>query len=174
MATTKGTFTHYSGPLPGLPSTNSPGFLFLSTYIAGIDALDRSSPEAKQLLEILSPTATFTNNGGDSLPLSKVEAMFAQRQGMLQLFEHGSPVVTWDLETEGGGRTVVLECASKTVFKADPKKEEVKVAECLFVKLESAPEGKGVAGLWATELRVYMDFGTIHLKGKELMDLAKK
>jgi hypothetical protein len=113
MATTKGTFTHYSGPLPGLPSTDSPGFLFLSTYIAGIDALDRSSSEAKQLLEILSPTATFTNNGGDALPLSKVEAMFAQRQGMLQLFEHGSPVVTWDLETEGGGRTVVLECASK-------------------------------------------------------------
>jgi len=63
---------------------------------------------------------------------------------------------------------------NRTVFKADPKKEEVKVAECLFAKLESAPEGKGVAGLWATELRVYMDFGTIHAKGKELMDLVKK
>jgi hypothetical protein len=115
MATTKGTFTHYSGPLSGLISTNSPGFLFLSTYMAGIDALDRSTPAAKKLHDILSPTATFTNNGGDSLPLSKVEAMFAQRQGMLEKFEHGYPVVTWDLETTEGGRTVVVECASKSV-----------------------------------------------------------
>lgn len=64
--------------------------------------------------------------------------------------------------------------ADSTVFKADPKKEKVKVAECLVVKLEPAPKGKGVAGLWATELRVYMDFGAIHMKGKELMDLVKK
>jgi len=63
---------------------------------------------------------------------------------------------------------------NSTVFKADPKKEKVKVAECLVVKLEPAPKGKGVAGLWATELRVYMDFGAIHMKGKELMDLVKK
>jgi hypothetical protein len=63
---------------------------------------------------------------------------------------------------------------NRTVFKADPKKEEVKVAECLVVKLEKAPEGKGEAGLWATELRVYMDFGAIHMKGKELMDLAQQ
>jgi hypothetical protein len=63
---------------------------------------------------------------------------------------------------------------NSTVFKADSKKEEVKVAECLVVKLEKAPEGKGEAGLWATELRVYIDFGAIHMKGKELMDLAKQ
>lgn len=62
---------------------------------------------------------------------------------------------------------------SRTVFKADPKKEEVKVAECLVVKLEKAPEGKGVAGLWANEPRGYLDFGAIHMKGKEFMDLAK-
>ena len=110
--TTKGTFTHYSGPLSGLSATKSPGFLFLSTYIAGIDALDRSSPAARKLHEILAPTATFTNNGGDSLPLSKVELMFGQRQGILEKFEHAFPVVTWDLVAEGGGRTVVIECAS--------------------------------------------------------------
>ena len=109
---TKGTFTHYSGPLSGLPATNSPGFLFLSTYIAGIDALDRTSPAAKKLHEILAPTATFTNNGGDSLPLSKVELMFGQRQGILDKFEHGYPVVTWDLVADGGNRTVIIECAS--------------------------------------------------------------
>lgn len=62
----------------------------------------------------------------------------------------------------------------RTLFKADPKKEEVKVAECVVVKLEPAPEGKGVAGLWATELRIYMDFGAIHMKGKELMSAGKK
>ena len=62
----------------------------------------------------------------------------------------------------------------RTVFKADPKKEEVKVAECLVIELEPAPEGKGEAGIWATELRVYMDFGAIHMKGKELMTAAKK
>ena len=110
--TTKGSFTHYSGPLAGLAATNSPGFVFLSTYIAGIDALDRTSPAAKKLHEILSPNATFTNNGGDSLPLSKVELMFGQRQGMLEKFEHGYPVVTWDLVADGGNRTVVIECAS--------------------------------------------------------------
>jgi hypothetical protein len=70
-----------------------------------------------------------------------------------------------------GGTDILV---NSTIFKADPKKEEVKVAECLVVKLENAPEGKGEAGLWATELRVYMDFGAIHMKGKELMDLAKQ
>jgi hypothetical protein len=113
MATRKGTFTHYSGPISGLTSTSSPGFLFLSSYIAGIDALDRSSPAAKKLHEILSPTATFTNNGGDSLPLSKVELMFGQRAGMLEKFEHGSPVTCWDLESEDGRREVIVECGSK-------------------------------------------------------------
>jgi hypothetical protein len=113
MATKKGTFAHYAGPLSGLSSTDSQGFQFLSTYIAGIDALDRSSPAAKKLHEILAPTATFTNNGGDSLPLSKVELMFGQRQGILEKFEHGFPVKCWDLETEGGGREVVCECTSK-------------------------------------------------------------
>jgi hypothetical protein len=113
MATRKGTFTHYTGPISGLTSTSSPGFLFLSTYIAGIDALDRSSPAARKLHEILSPTATFTNNGGECLPLSKVELMFGQRAGMLEKFEHGSPVTCWDLETEGGGVEVIVECASK-------------------------------------------------------------
>ena len=63
---------------------------------------------------------------------------------------------------------------SLTETTEDPKKEEVKVAECLVVKLENAPVGKGEAGLWATELRVYMDFGAIHVKGKELKDLAKQ
>jgi hypothetical protein len=113
MATTKGTFTSYRGPLSSLAEAQSSGLLFLSTYISGIDALDRSSPAAKKLHEILSPTATFTNNGGDPLPLSKVELMFGQRQGILDRFEHGFPVAAWDLETEGGGREVVCECASK-------------------------------------------------------------
>jgi hypothetical protein len=113
MATRKGTFNHYAGPISGLTSTSSSGFLFLSSYIAGIDALDRSSAAAKKLHEILSPTATFTNNGGESLPLSKVESMFGQRAGMLEKFEHGSPVTCWDLETQGGEREVIVECASK-------------------------------------------------------------
>jgi hypothetical protein len=114
---TKGTFTHYAGPLSSLPASSSPGFLFLSVYIAGIDALDRSSPAARKLHDILAPGATFTNNGGDPLPLSKVEFMFGQRQGMLEKFEHGYPICSWDLEGEGssGGRMVVCECASMCV-----------------------------------------------------------
>jgi len=32
---------------------------------------------------------------------------------MLEKFEHGSPVTCWDLGTEGGGREVIVECASK-------------------------------------------------------------
>jgi hypothetical protein len=75
---------------------------------------------------------------------------------------------------EGRKERRLMLIEDRTVFKADPKKEEVKVAECVVLKLEPAPEGKGVAGLWATELRVYMDFGAIHMKGKELMTLAKK
>jgi hypothetical protein len=111
---TKGTFTHYTGPLSSLPATSSPGFLFLSVYIAAIDALDRSSPAAKKLHDILAPDATFTNNGGDPLPLSKMEFMFGQRHGMLEKFEHGCPIRSWDLEGEGssGGRMAVCECAS--------------------------------------------------------------
>jgi hypothetical protein len=42
------------------------------------------------------------------------------------------------------------------------------------IKLEPAPEGKGVGGLWATDLRFYMDFSAIQLKGKEIMSLAEK
>ncbi len=32
---------------------------------------------------------------------------------MLERFEHGGPIVGWDLEASGGERTVVCECASK-------------------------------------------------------------
>jgi hypothetical protein len=70
-----------------------------------------------------------------------------------------------------GSKKEEADCGYRTVFKTDPKKEEVKVAECLVVKLEPAPEGKGVGGLWATEIRAYMDFGAIQTKGKELMSL---
>jgi hypothetical protein len=109
----KGTFAQYSGSLSDLPVTSSPGFLFLSLYLTGVDALDRSSAAARKLSSILSPNAIFTNNGGDPLSLSKMEYMFGQREGMLERFEHGGPIVGWDLEASGGERTVVCECASK-------------------------------------------------------------
>lgn len=104
---TKGTFIHYTGPLSNVPST------FFSIYIAGVDALDRSSAPARKLQNILSPSATFPNNGGELMALSKIEMLFRQRQAMLDEFQHGDPFACWDLENEGGPRTIIVKCTSR-------------------------------------------------------------
>jgi hypothetical protein len=57
----------------------------------------------------------------------------------------------------------------RSVFKNDPKQEEVRVSELLILKLEDAPDGKGIGGWWATEVKAYLDTSAIQAKAMSLV-----
>lgn len=57
------------------------------------------------------------------------------------------------------------------MFAKDPKQEPIRVSELIMLELERAEEGKGFMGVWATEVKVYMDLEPVHRKGAEVMGL---
>jgi hypothetical protein len=42
-----------------------------------------------------------------------------------------------------------------------------------MLELQGAEDDKGFMGLWATEIKVYMDLNPVHKKGMEVMALKE-
>ncbi|OJD13045.1 hypothetical protein AJ78_06460 [Emergomyces pasteurianus Ep9510] len=71
-------------------------------------------------------------------------------------------------------KTVMYESVSVTVFKSDPERKEVRVPEFNVIELEpvdgnSGGDGeRGFEGLWAVELRCWMDSSPVTTRAKEI------
>ncbi|KAH6663231.1 hypothetical protein B0J14DRAFT_279197 [Halenospora varia] len=173
MSTPK-TYTSFTGPLASIPLTSTPCVLLLATYLTAIDALDRTSPTALAIDNIVSPTATYQMNGGTAIPFEKVLSILGMRSEKIERFTHEDfDVDVMGMEGENGKRKVVCECASTSLFKGDEKNERVKVNEVLILECEAAPEGKGVGGLWVVGAKSYFDPAPMREKGMEVMKEEK-
>lgn len=190
MPSSSGTFTHYTGSLTSL-SSESPGLRFFAAYISAIDALDRTSAEAARLLNLVSPDVKFITKSGNKdepVGLTQIQTMFGMRSTMLSKFSHSdNDVAVSELVNNQGGIALVCETISvqvipdskllwhvandyfRSVFKNDTKEEEVRASELLMLKLEAAPDEKGIGGWWATEVKAYLDTSAIQAKAMSLM-----
>lgn len=93
----------YEGPLAEIPDTASKGILFFKIYLPMIDS---TSPP---LETVLSPNVIGVMNGGPEFNmLAVLPPMLAQREQTASFFSHTEkPVRVWDLEDDGGKRTVM-------------------------------------------------------------------
>lgn len=113
LATSPGTFTHYTGLLGSIPAQASPGIAFISAYLPAIDALDRSSDLAKKVDDLLAPDAVFITNGAPPVIAKQALGFLSMREKKLERFGHdGGDVEIWDMEEGGGQRKVVCEAIS--------------------------------------------------------------
>jgi hypothetical protein len=162
------TVSVHRGHHGSIPSDASPGLLFLKSMLPARDSLD---PLTNPIIPFLSPTARFTVNGCSPIPRSEVLTMLDARAKKLSVF-HLDVLVAWDVEMDGGKRTVMYESISVTTFSNDAEKMEVKVPEFNIVELE--PIDGGVEGLIAVELRCYMDAKPIMQRVSELGGMEVK
>jgi hypothetical protein len=148
------TYSSHTGALSDIPQDASPGLRFLAAYVPAIDSLDAPDPG---LDHYISPEAKFFTNKNSAVKLEQMLPMFASRGQMLLAFGHGDYAIkAWDLEGEGSRRTVIFESVSKSVFKTRPDNVKL-VHELNILELDTAPDGKGVEGLWITAAKTYMD-----------------
>jgi hypothetical protein len=143
-------FVH-DGPCDSISDDATPGLLFLKIMIPALDSLE---PSVSTLSQFLASNAHFIFNGGPPATKDGVLAMLSARGDSLSDIRHDIKRA-WDLEKDGGKRTLIFECVSVSVFKKDRQNTEVKVAESTVVELE--PTEGGFLGLAAVELRTYMD-----------------
>jgi hypothetical protein len=162
------TVSAHRGHYGSIPSDASLGLLFLKSMLPALDSLD---PLTNPIIPFLSPNARFIVNGGSPIPVSEVIAMLDARAEKLSVFHHDI-LAAWDVEIDGGKRTVMYESVSVTAFSNDVEKKEVKVPEFNIVELE--PMDGGVEGLIAVELRCYMDAKPIMQRVSELGGMEVK
>lgn len=141
--------THiYHGPYQSIPSTASPGFLFLRDFLEIMDSL---SGDPSRITKLLIPTATFIFNG---IPAASTEAVIEtlrSRSVKLREYRHESDVA-WDIVKEDGTRTLMYESTLVVGFKGDEEGVECKIREISVVELV-CEDGK-----WkAEEFRSVMD-----------------
>lgn len=165
------TVTFHTGPAASIPSTASPGLLFLKSFLAAIDSLD---PTPHPLDHLVADHATLILGNNPPSHSSRIRPMLEVRSKHLEKFGHELHLA-WDIElpgqrsgdtdtdtdtSEGKGkgrrrRTVMFEATSATVFKNDPDHFEIKVKEFNILELEDAVDGD--ARLVAAEIRTYLD-----------------
>lgn len=155
------TFTHL-GSYGSIPADASTGLLYLKNMLPALDSLD---PSPNAIVRHLSPDARFIINGGSPVPAKEILGMLEARAGKLSEFYHDVKVA-WDVEKDGGKRTVMYESVSVTVLRNDPEKVEVKVPEFNIIELE--PMDSSVSDLRAVELRCYMDAKPVMQRISEL------
>ena len=153
----------HQGSFQSIPSSGSPGLAWLKTFLPILDSLE---PEDTKLLPgYLAPSATFTINNSAPQCAEQVLPLLAMRSNGLSRFWHDVHTA-WDISKgDVGGRTVMYEATSTTVFKADPEAQEVQVKEFNVVELVRGEDGK----LRALELRSYMDPAPVSARAQTIM-----
>jgi hypothetical protein len=98
--------THiYHGPYQSIPSTASPGFLFLRDFLEIIDSL---SGDPSRTTQLLTPTTTFIFDGIPAASTKAVIETLRSRSAKLREYRHGSDIA-WDIVKENGTRTLMYE-----------------------------------------------------------------
>jgi hypothetical protein len=157
--------TIHQGPYQDIPSSASPGLLFLKSFLPLLDSLVED--ELSQLPALLAPQATFRINNAPPTPAEKVLPMLSMRAAKVARFAH-EVETAWDIP-RGGGRTVAYESTSVTVFKDDKEEVECKVKEFNLIELVEVEEGA-----WKAEtLKTWMDSAPVTDRAKAVMGASK-
>jgi hypothetical protein len=157
-------FTHH-GHCENIPTDASPGLRFIKAFLPALDSLE---PSLNPIGPFLASKAHFVINGGSPTPAHLVIGMLDSRGKKLSFFHHDMKVA-WDMEKDGGKRTVMYESVSVTVFRNDTEKVEVKVPEFNIIELEPLQNGSNV--LVAVELRSYLETKPIMQRVSELGEI---
>lgn len=144
------TVTIHRGPYPAIQNDSSPGLRFLRLFLTASDSL--SKDDHNLLPNYLHPDATFTINNNPAVKPDQMLPMLAMRSTKVSKFGHDVHT-SWDIAEDDGGRTVMYESTSFTVFKEDPQSAEVRVNEFSIIELSKCDGGE----LKAIKLRTYMD-----------------
>jgi hypothetical protein len=189
MTTATPPCTAYVGSLEDIPSTASPGLLFLKTLLPLIDDTTTDTQEIRAKLH--SPSAVFINNAAAPVyadakknaevasapgtkPVLSQPAKAAKRNAALKCVNREFRRA-WDIDNGNGRRTVIHESRNYMVFAADPE-NPVLMPEAGIIELaripaavEGAEDGEfGVAGFWAIETRSWHDRVGMLKKREEL------
>jgi hypothetical protein len=178
--------TAYVGSLDGIPSTATPGLLFLKALLPILD----STTVRHGLENLLAPSAVFINNAvpptsahAKNVPATEQASPAVPNQTATKLAKRNVALQeikrefrrAWDMDNGNGRRTVVYESRNHYVFTADPD-NPLLMLEAGMIELESIPTANpesqeveiGVAGVWATELRSWHDRVGMLRKREEL------
>jgi len=79
----------YHGPYQSIPSTASPGFLFLRDFL---DITDSLSGDPSRITQLLTPTATFISNGIPEALIEGVIETLRSRSVKLREYRHDRDV----------------------------------------------------------------------------------
>jgi len=153
--------TIHHGSYQSIPTSASPGLLFLKAFLPILDSLDPA--DVALLSRHLSPDATFAINNGTAMPAENVLPMLSTRGQKLSAFGHDVRIA-WDIAKEDGSRTLMYESTSSTVFKEDAEGAVAEVKE--FNIIELVPAG---GGLKADELRTFMDASPVSERARAAM-----
>jgi hypothetical protein len=163
MATSTPTCTAYAGSIEDIPSTSTPGLLFIKTLLP----LTETPAHSFVLANLYSPSIIFKNNAAPPINLSTVKASGKpeKRNNAIEAINLNFRYA-WDMDLGNGRRTVIYECEKYYVFKADPE-NPLYMPVVGILELEKVPEEArrgedgdgevGVAGYWATETRNWFD-----------------
>ncbi|KAK0639900.1 hypothetical protein B0T16DRAFT_249358 [Cercophora newfieldiana] len=158
------TATIHRGPYLAIQKDASPGLVFLRQFLTASDSL--STDDHKVLCNQLHPDATFTINNNPAITLDQLLPMLAMRSTKVSKFGHDVHTA-WDIAEDDGGRTLMYESTSFTVFKGDPESVEARVNEFGVIELSRCSGGE----LKATKLRTYMDPAPVSARARLAMGM---
>jgi hypothetical protein len=159
MTTTNRGCAVHRGSYQSIPSSASPGLLFLKLFLPIIDSLD----ESQSLDRFCLPGAQFHSTLGDPVLLEQLPEIFRKRRDMLQFFSHDVSSA-WEIEGERSC-TVIFEGVSRTQFKGDCM--SLTVAEMNVWELEREKEG---GELKLIQARCYMDPSAVQNRAKQIVE----
>ncbi|KAH6660813.1 hypothetical protein BKA67DRAFT_549267 [Truncatella angustata] len=136
MATT----SVHIGSYESIPSSASPGLVFLKELLPSWDALGKPS---KPVREFFNNETVFVTNSNDPTPVGQVLQGLIKRVDRLAKL-HREVSVAYDIGKEDGSRTVIFEAINTRVLKNDPSNTEVKGKEVTILELKPV-DGKLVA-----------------------------
>lgn len=163
------TSIHY-GTAKSISPDVSAGLLFLKAMLPALDSLGPFH-DTPDLASFLAEDATFTIANNPPVKASDVLEMLPKRASRLSKFQHNLETA-WDIELQGGKRTVMYESTSVTVFKDDKDGVEVPVKEFNIVELAGASDGKGYNGLVVVRARAFLDGAPVLKRMEQVQEMA--
>jgi hypothetical protein len=181
MSTVSVSGSVYKGLLEDIPSTASPGLLFIKAWIPAIDSLEDA--EHRNLNLLVSPSALIYNNSKPPNPLAcdpdiaikgRSHSKEAKRARVLKSLSRELRRA-WDIQNEGevDTRLVFFDSINQYTFNGDDS-DPVIMAESVTLDLERVPEREqagqhgGIGGWRIREVRSWHSPEPIMTRRKQL------
>lgn len=149
----------HTGDIASIPSSATPGLLFLKDLLPSWDALGKPP---KPVREFFNSETTFVTNSNDPTPVGQVLQGLVKRVDRLAKLSR-EVTIAYDIGKKDGGRTVIFEAINSRVLKNDPSSTEVKGKEVTILELKPV-DGK----LVAVEVRTTLENHALNMHQRKL------